>query len=154
MPAHLHKRRGRGTWEIVEGRHRTSTHTGDQAIAKDLLEKYVRDRFGVQKLPKLNRAAKACLKEFGQHDLFFTMRRLRFPCVYAFVRDGEIIYVGSSVNGLARALERGHPMATPQTFSITDSLFFWITHSVGEAREMELAMIRKGTIYLTTCKIS
>jgi hypothetical protein len=42
MPAHLHKRKGRKYWEIVEGRTRVATGTDDKARAEELLGNYVR----------------------------------------------------------------------------------------------------------------
>ena len=40
MPPHLHKRKGRKIWEIVEGRKRTSTGTMRKVLAEMVLEEY------------------------------------------------------------------------------------------------------------------
>ena len=40
MPPHLHKRKGRKFWEIVEGRKRTSTGTTKRVLAEKALERY------------------------------------------------------------------------------------------------------------------
>src|SRR5689334_10550476 len=40
MPPHLHKRKGRKIWEIVEGRHRESTGTSRRVLAEKALERY------------------------------------------------------------------------------------------------------------------
>jgi len=40
MPPHLHRRKGRKIWEIVEGRKRTSTGTTRRVLAEKVLESY------------------------------------------------------------------------------------------------------------------
>src|SRR5882724_11888882 len=40
MPPHLHKRKGRKYWEIVEGRKRTSTGTTRRILAEKMLDSY------------------------------------------------------------------------------------------------------------------
>jgi hypothetical protein len=75
-----------------------------------MLERYTRDRLGLSEPLPLDQNAKKLFKQFGKPDNITNMRRLRFPCVYAFVRYGEVIYVGSSVNGVARVMASHHPM--------------------------------------------
>ncbi len=141
MPAHLHKRRGRKIWEIVEGRKRKSTGTENRAYAEELLDRFMRDKFAILKPGPAKGDIKRLFKEYGTPDSVMTMRRLRFPCVYAFVRGSEILYVGCSVAGFGRVLHSRHPMA--DLFSDLDEIYFWVMDTVADVRFVEMSMIRK-----------
>lgn len=139
MPAHLKKRGGR--WYIIDGRLRFSLKTDNEAHAVEALDRYRRDRLGISKIAKADSKTRAFIKEFGQPDQSLTLKRIRFPCVYACIQNGEIVYIGSSVNGFGRILHTSHPIFEAGC-SDEDDIVFWITNSVGEARELEAIMIR------------
>jgi len=142
MPPHLLQRSDRGNmFYIVDGHYYRSTKTNKREIAEKLLEEYERNRFAIADSLDLGRKAKKLLKRFGRPDTITRMGRLRFPCVYAFIRDGEIVYVGSSINGFARVIASHHPMVLKSEDS--DQIAFWMVDSEAEAREMELKIIRE-----------
>lgn len=141
MPPHLKFRRDRNRWYIVDGKYYTSTKTNNEEHAKMLLDQYSRNRLGIAKVSSPTAQTMAMFKKYGAPDSVVTMRQIRFPCVYVFVRNGEIIYVGSSVNGFARVIASHHPMVTRVEDS--DQIVFWAVDSENEAREMELKVIRE-----------
>ena len=138
MPPHLVKRER--SWYIIDGRTRFSTKTDNEQRAAEMLEKYTRDRLSLSEPLPLDQNAKKLFKQFGKPDNITNMRRLRFPCVYTFIRYGEVIYVGSSVSGFARVMASHHPMVANANDS--DRIAFWVTGSEVEAREMEIKMIK------------
>jgi hypothetical protein len=141
MPPHLKKRTDRkGSWYIVDGRTMFSTKTDNEQYAKEMLERYTRDRRGLSEPVPMDQNAKELFKQFGKPDEVTNMRRLRFPCVYVFIRAGEVVYVGSSVNGFARVMASHHPMVTNANDS--DQIAFWVIGSEAEARETEIKMIK------------
>jgi len=140
MPPHLKQRAGSRNYYIVDGRHVFTTKTTERGHAEILLEQYRRDRLGIPKRLDLDAKGKAATNRFGQPDYQSSMRKLRFPCVYAFIRDGTIVYVGSSINGFGRILASNHPMVA--NAHDTDEIVFWTCTSEVDAREMEVEMIR------------
>jgi len=129
-----------GKWYIVDGRYIASTKTEDEEVARHILERYVKDRLGILDPLKLQSSAKEVFKKFGSADIVTAIRKLRFPCVYAFIRDGEIVYVGSSINGFARVMQSHHPML--ESALEEDKIAFWVTGGEIEARELEHEIIK------------
>ena len=105
-----------------------------------LLDQHVRDRLGLVEIRKPTAKTKAMFERFGPPNIRTSFRRMRFPCVYVIIRQGEVIYIGSSVNGMARILHSSHRMWSEATND--DEIAFWVTGTEGEARELEMAMIR------------
>src|SRR5436190_1968506 len=109
MPPHV-KARESGMYYLIDGKVRKSLKTRDPQHAAELVERYTRNKLGIIQLADLSESITAVFREYGLADSITTMRQLRFPCVYAFVRDGEVVYVGSTINGFARVLASHHPM--------------------------------------------
>ena len=138
MPPHLKKRTR--NYQLVDGDKRFSLKTPDPDHAKILLEQYMRDRLSIPKTLTLDAKGSEAIKRFGKPDYQSSMKKLRFPCVYAFIRHGLIVYVGSSINGFGRILASHHPMVTRA--ADTDEIVFWTCSSEVDARELEIQMIR------------
>ena len=141
VSAHIIKRADcGGMYYLVDGDLTKSLKTKTEEYAKKLLDQYARDRLGLVEISEPNAETKAMFKRFGPPNMRTNFRRLRFPCVYAVIRQGEVIYVGSSVNGVARILHSCHKMFAEAAND--DELVFWTTGTEGEARELEMAIIR------------
>lgn len=67
------------------------------------------------------------------------MRDFFAPCVYAWTRKGQWLYVGQSRNGLAR-LGSGHPVIKPSDVLPDDELLVWRV-PVSELIELEKKLI-------------
>jgi len=74
-----------------------------------------------------------------QHEL--KIADFRAASVYAVIRDGELIYVGSSQNGLRRPADSSHHMAPH--FRHTDQVLAWQFNSIARARTVESELIVK-----------
>ena len=62
-------------------------------------------------------------------------------CVYAIVREGRILYIGSSVNGILRSGDHSHHIRP--MLSATDTVLIWQYGSLVRARKIEAEMILK-----------
>jgi hypothetical protein len=81
------------------------------------------------------------LETLGNAGLTFTgneFLRLRTPIVYAWIRNGTVLYIGMSRRGLSRAIGQ-HEVLT--IFQETDQLLVWSCASDDDAIAKERAMI-------------
>jgi hypothetical protein len=70
----------------------------------------------------------------------FKIADFRCACVYAIIREGELVYVGSSQNGIARP-GNGHHLA--RWFVSNDRVLVWQFDSIAHARKVESDLILK-----------
>lgn len=64
------------------------------------------------------------------------------PCVYAWVREGQILYIGMSSYGYSRPLNPNHEKIKKYTLGEHDQIYFWAYDSPTEAYENEQRAIK------------
>jgi excinuclease UvrABC nuclease subunit len=75
--------------------------------------------------------------------LSITGNKFRLPCVYEFVRDGIVLYVGRSDNGFARAFTTGMKEHVNRIVAFRDAteIRLHVYDSIEQSREEEAKLI-------------
>ena len=81
-------------------------------------------------------------EKMGKPSRCFTgleVLRMRTPIIYAWVRDGEVLYIGMSIRGLERPFSRLHHRLIDM--EVSDFLFVWQCSSVKDLEALEKKLI-------------
>ena len=65
--------------------------------------------------------------------------QMRRPTVYAWIRNGEVLYIGRSIHGAARPLEHNHHRI--KDILPTDFLYIWQFVEDADAIKLEISLI-------------
>lgn len=63
------------------------------------------------------------------------------PCVYAWVRGDQWLYVGKSMVGVSRVISAHHSTIRPSMILATDRILFWQRHGAQEIAALESRLI-------------
>lgn len=67
--------------------------------------------------------------------------RMRLPCVYAWRRGGEWLYVGTSSRGVARFLGAHHVIGVRDPLRPGDEIAIWVSHTARDRAKLEAELI-------------
>lgn len=67
--------------------------------------------------------------------------RMRRPCVYAWRRDGEWLYVGTTGAGVARFLGQHHVIGVRDPLQARDEIVVWFSRTASDRNKLEASLI-------------